>query len=155
MRRTSITSRLGLACVGAPAIQRFSLAACSSSAAAAATCGHAIEVPLRIAHEPELTGQVLRMRSPGAARLGEESRSNVGPYEEKGEMTPADCLFGSDSGPVEGKLSAMVGSLLYRTTSCSERKGQPQNHKSCPARLTQSAAAASIKAERSMPVPIG
>src|SRR6266581_7346311 len=60
-----------------------------STATAPATCGVAIDVPLITLWPPNcVTGQVERMRPPGALTSGLSPSSAVGPHELKLEMSP-------------------------------------------------------------------
>src|SRR5258707_13492586 len=60
-----------------------------STAAAPATCGVAMEVPLITLWPPNCcTGHVERMRPPGALTSGFSPSSAVGPHELKLEMSP-------------------------------------------------------------------
>ena len=62
--------------------------ACRYRAAAPATCGEAIEVPLSTAAPPFSTGHVERIRPPGAATSGFSDRSAASPSEENDDIRP-------------------------------------------------------------------
>ncbi len=95
--------------------------ACSSSAAAPATCGEAIEVPLIVAYAPSSSGYVDRMRPPGAPMSGLRSSSASSPYELNDEMRPP---VGFVNEPVSSVQLSVCGpasiALLIDTPSVSE-----------------------------------
>ena len=99
--------------------------ACRSNATAPATCGEAIEVPLRMAYPPSSNGKVERISPPGAPMSGLRVRSGAIPYELNDEMWPPFRLATETypsvhvivTGPVASRLLISMPSACEMATT--------------------------------------